>query len=82
MREHTSFYIGRFYGNIRKNLKVENYSIESVIEDTLKQLSKNEDGELKIYKINFSTRERRLVKKVLIVSELFLSKEELNAYVF
>ncbi len=70
------FYIGKFRGRIKSYLKVESFTVDDVIEDVLARIPRDDDGELKIYKINIISGEKRLVKKVLIINELFISERE------
>jgi len=76
MKGIKPFYIGKFKGRIKSHLKVEGFTVDDIIDDILALIPRDDDGELKIYKINIISGERRLVKKVLIISELFISERE------
>ena len=69
-------YIGKFTGRIKTYLRVESFSVEDAIDDTLARLAHDDEVFLKIYKVNLISGDRKLVKKVLILSELHLSERE------
>jgi len=79
MKGLKQFYIAKFKGKIKKYLRVESFSIEEATEDILERVPNNDDGVLKIYKVNFNTSKSILVKKILILSELFIEEKEEKA---
>lgn len=82
MKGLKQFYVAKFKGKIKKYLRVESFSIEDAIEDTLERIPKNDDGFIKIYKVNFITSKSILVKKILVLSELFIEEKEEKAIIY
>ncbi|MBD3213922.1 MAG: hypothetical protein GF311_15030 [Candidatus Lokiarchaeota archaeon] len=82
MKGLKQFYVAKFRGKIKKYIRVESFSIEEAIEDILTRIPQKDDGVLKIYKVNFITSKSVLVKKILILSELFTQQQEEKALIY
>jgi hypothetical protein len=82
MKGLKQFYVAKFKGKIKKYIRVESFSIEEAIEDILTRIPQKDDGVLKIYKVNFITSKSVLVKKILILSELFTQQQEEKALIY
>ncbi|TXT65492.1 MAG: hypothetical protein BAJALOKI3v1_100063 [Promethearchaeota archaeon] len=76
MKGLKQFYVAKFRGKIKKYIRVESFSIEEAIEDILTRVPQKDEGYVKIYKVNFITSKSVLVKKILILCELFMQKQE------
>ncbi|MHA1491836.1 MAG: hypothetical protein ACTSRI_19555 [Promethearchaeota archaeon] len=65
------------------NLRVDRYNIKDVLDIILSHVpSLKTMRERYIYEIDFKTRKRKLCKKILIVNELFLKKQEIIPIIF
>ena len=64
------------------NLRVDRYNVKDVLDIILSHIPKDDEGEIYIYEIDFKTRKRKLCKKILIVNELFLKKQEIIPIIF
>ena len=63
---------------MKKILKFESFSCEEVLDELLENIPQNDDGIIEIYKVDFFTDKKALIKKYLVVSELNLEEEELQ----
>jgi len=70
METYKRFYKGIFSGQQKKNLRINRYSQEEVLTGIMEYIPKNDEGVLEIQEIDFKTKERKTVKKVIIVNEL------------
>ena len=70
METYKRFYKGIFSGQQKKNLRINRYSEKEVLEGIMEYIPKNDEGVLEIQEIDFKTKERKTVKRVIIVNEL------------
>ncbi len=70
METYKRFYKGIFSGQKKKNLRINRYTQEEVLTGIMEYIPKNDEGILEIQEIDFKTKERKTVKKVIIVNEL------------
>jgi len=76
METYKKFFKGIFEGKKKKNLRINRYTEEEVLKGIMEYIPKNDEGVLEIHKIDFKTKERKVIKKVLIVNELSLTETE------
>ncbi|TXT62097.1 MAG: hypothetical protein BAJALOKI1v1_1030013 [Promethearchaeota archaeon] len=81
MNANRPLYVAKWSGRIKPYLRVESFSVENAIEDVLARISQDDEGSLKIYKVNLISGDRKLVKRILILTELFLTEREEKAIV-
>jgi len=81
MKGIKKFYVAKFNGRIKKYLRVGSFSKEEAITEILKKIPQIDNGVLKIYMVNIFNGKEKLIKKILILSELFLTKAESKALV-
>ena len=62
-------------------MKFESFSFSEVLEELLDNIPSNDDGIIEIYKVDFFTDKKALIKKYLIVSELFLEERQLETLI-
>jgi hypothetical protein len=70
METYKRFYKGIFSGQQKKNLRINRYTEAEVLNGIMEYIPKNDEGILEIQEIDFKTKERKTVKKVIIVNEL------------
>ena len=70
METYKRFYKGIFSGQKKKNLRINRYTQEEVLTGIMEYIPKNDEGVLEIQEIDFKTKERKTVKRVIIVNEL------------
>ena len=70
METYKRFYKGIFSGQKKKNLRINRYTQEEVLTGIMEYIPKNDEGVLEIQEIDFKTKERKTVKRVVIVNEL------------
>ena len=75
MELYKKFYKGVFEGKSKKNLRINRYTVEDVLKEIFSYIPENEEGLLEIQEIDFKTKERRIIKRIIIVNELFLTKK-------
>jgi len=76
METYKKFFKGIFEGKKKKNLRINRYTEEEVLKGIMEYIPKNDEGILEIHEIDFKTKERKVIKKVLIVNELSLTEIE------
>ena len=76
METYKKFFKGIFEGKKKKNLRINRYTEEEVLKGIMEYIPKNDEGVLEIHEIDFKTKERKIIKKVLIVNELWLTETE------
>ena len=69
-------YKGIFEGSITKRMSIQRKDLDDLINLFDKNLPPNEEGILRIYKRNLLSGEQTFVKKISIITSLFLTKEE------
>ncbi len=72
------FYLAKFRGKLRQNLRFENFSLDEALQELLDHIPLNDDGIIEVYKIDFFTDKKTLIKKFVLVSELFLTERKLE----
>ena len=70
METYKRFYNGIFSGQKKNKLRINRYTKEEVLTGIMEYIPKNDEGILEIQEIDFKTKERKTVKKVIIVNEL------------
>ncbi len=70
METYKRFYKGIFSGQKKKNLRINRYTQEEVLTGIMEYIPKNDEGVLEIQEIDFKTKERKVIRKVIIVNEL------------
>ena len=70
METYKRFYKGIFSGQKKKNLRINRYTQEEVLTGIMEYIPKNDEGVLEIQEIDFKTKERKVISKVIIVNEL------------
>jgi len=70
METYKRFYKGIFSGQKKKNLRINRYTQEEVLTGIMEYIPKNDEGVLEIQEIDFKTKERKIIRKVIIVNEL------------
>ncbi len=78
MELYKRFYKGVFQGSKKKELRINRYTMEDVISEILTYIPKNDEGILEIQEVDFKTKEKRNIKTIMIINDLFLDdiKEE------
>ncbi|MBN1801667.1 MAG: hypothetical protein JW891_09195 [Candidatus Lokiarchaeota archaeon] len=82
MELYKKFYKGIFEGVQKKNLRINRYSMEDVLKEIFSYIPKNDEGILQIQEIDFKTKERKILKTIIIVNELDLENQEKIPYKF
>ncbi len=65
METYKRFYKGIFSGQKKKNLRINRYTQEEVLSGIMEYIPKNDEGVLEIQEIDFKTKERKTIKKVM-----------------
>ena len=76
MELYKKFYKVIFKGKNKKNLRINRYTMEDVMKEIFSYIPENDEGVLEIQEINFKTKKRKTIKRIVIVNELFLTKKE------
>lgn len=66
---------------MKKILKFESFSCEEVLNELLENIPLKDEGIIEIYKVDFFTDKKSLIKKYIVVSELHLEEEELQTVI-
>ncbi|TFF88359.1 MAG: hypothetical protein EU548_08960 [Promethearchaeota archaeon] len=82
MKRTRKYYKAIFTGKIKKDLRVDRFSKQEVIRELLDRIPEKDDGEILLYEVDFLTDEKRLQKKILVVSELFIEGLGDTPYIF
>jgi hypothetical protein len=75
MKKTRKYYNAVFKGKINKCLRVDRFSQEDVLREILELIPENDDGEIFLYEVDFLTDETKLIRTIILVSELFLENE-------
>ncbi|MBD3194026.1 MAG: hypothetical protein GF317_03155 [Candidatus Lokiarchaeota archaeon] len=75
MQSTKKFYKASFKGKVRKYLRIERFSSEEVIEEILEKIPEDDDGIIELFEVDFFSNEKKLIKRFLVVSELFFEDE-------
>ncbi|MBY9006106.1 MAG: hypothetical protein KGD63_05055 [Candidatus Lokiarchaeota archaeon] len=62
-------------------MKFESFSCEEVLNELLENIPLKDEGIIEIYKVDFFTDKKSLIKKYIVVSELHLEEEELQTVI-
>ena len=73
MELYKKFYKGIFEGKNKKNLRLNRYTIEDLMREIFAYIPENDEGILEIQEIDFKTKEKKIIKRVLIINDLFLN---------
>ena len=76
MELYKKFYKGIFEGKKKKELRINRYTMEDVISEILTYIPKNDEGILHIQEVDFKTKERKSIKTIIIVNDLYLDETE------
>jgi len=76
MELYKKFYKGIFEGKKKKNLRINRYSADDVLKEILSYIPKNDEGIIEILEIEFKTKEMKLIKRIIIVNDLYLDSKD------
>lgn len=76
MERYKKFYKATFDGKIKRNLRIDRFSLDEVVREILEFIPRNDDGIIEIYEIDFHTNQKKFYKKIVVANELFLTKQE------
>jgi hypothetical protein len=82
MPRTRKYYKAIFNGKIKKHLRIDRFSKAEAIRELLGRIPEKDDGEILLYEVDFLTDEKKLKKKILVVSELFIEGLGEIPYIF
>jgi len=76
MELYKKAYKGVFKGKYTQRWKITGYSLEEVLEEFMDCLNNNDEGIIEIQEIDVETKEKKIVKRIIIINDLFLDPNE------
>ena len=76
MERYKKFYKATFDGKIKKNLRIDRFSLEDAMREILEIIPLHDEGKIEVYEIDFNSNRKKFYKKYLVFNELFLTEQE------
>ena len=76
MELYKKAYKGIFIGSHAEKWKITGYSIEDVFNEFMDYLNNGEEGIIEIQEIDILSKQRKVVKRIILVNDFFLKPQE------